>query len=179
MPQPAAIVEWWGPYINLHDVRSAVEDDGFEDRQQLLCLAHVQDPPASPHCRLLATWERRTTNGIVGFPLDVDGNIGAPADYYLGWIASYFAKWHRPAVTWALSEALRRHAGHDTTPSLQPPNADWHYCLSVLSWFYRAQGQCEKAVPAPDGFPTMVTYNSYEPEDMRLRVGNLPSPVPV
>ena len=178
MPQPAAIVEWFGPYIALHEVQSAVEDE-YLDRQQLLCFAHEQDtPPASPHCRLLATWERRTTDGIVGFPLDVDGNEGAPADYYLGWIASYNARWHRPAVTWALSEALRRRAGYDATPTLQPPNADWHYCLSIFSWFYPAGIQDQNAVPAPDGFPTMVTYNSYEPEGMQLRAGDLPGPVP-
>ena len=31
-PQPAAIVEWYGPYINLRDARSAVEDE-YEDGQ--------------------------------------------------------------------------------------------------------------------------------------------------
>ena len=121
----------------------------------------------------LVSWERKTTNGRVEFPVQTNDTDGRPADY-LGQITSYDARWHRPAVTWALTEVLRLPPDNGNRAVRHPPNWGTHYCMSVVSWFWPPNVHewnytDMQATEPPPGFPIVVTYNGYEREGVRLR----------
>ena len=173
MRQPAAIVDWWSAYDSLDAVRREVASEEFEDRDQLLYMALRTDTTAGLHCQYLVSWERNTTNGRVEFPVQNIEIDGRPA-HYLGKITSYNAKWHRPAVTWALTEVLRLPTDNRNRDVQHPPNWSTHYCVSVVSWFWppdvhKWNYTDMQAIKPPPGFPIVVTYNGYEREGMRMR----------
>ena len=165
MPEPAAIVEWWGPYDTLEDVRREVEQK-FVDGHHLLCMAlRKQDDPDRPvRCRHLISWRRQTIgeNEIIALPSECRRTEdGTPTVYYIGWIASQHAHLTRRATEWVLMRHLRPELNETPDPELP-----WHehYCASVVSWFYAPPvpyGDYERTVEPPFGFPPVATYNSY------------------
>ncbi len=165
MPEPAAIVEWWGPYDTLEDVRREVEQK-FVDGHHLLCMAlRKQDDPDRPvRCRHLISWRRQTIgeNEIIALPSECRRTEdGTPTVYYIGWIASQHAHLTRRATERVLMRHLRPELNENPDPDLP-----WHehYCAAVVSWFYPPPvpyGDYEQTVEPPLGFPPVATYNYY------------------
>ena len=164
MPQPAVIVEWWGHYDTLDDVREA--NEGFRQiEQHAFCMALGGGISGgdTPRYRYIISWQRAWP-GAVSFPVDHRLSDAGNQRFYLGWVASFNPGATRQTAEWALIRAL--HPELNDPPAPCPPG---EYCGSVCSWFYTVD-EGEKRAP-PAGFPTVVTFNSYDEERvLRLRL---------
>ena len=167
MPQPASIIEWWGPYETLDEVRDDVRSDGFKDGNQLLCMAVHRDTHENGgfRCQHIISWERTTILRQIELPAECHQNDDGSSIFYLGWIASHDARFTRAPTEWALLGALQ--PVHNGERALQPPGnqyADPPYCVSVVSWFYAVTGDEEQELAAPPpGFPEVVRFNLWHP----------------
>ena len=172
MPQPAVIVEWYGSYDTLEEVREANEEFANSHRQ-VLCMALGGEPSGSASSRFhfIISWQRTWRGVECSFPADDRLSDPGNQGFYLGWVASNkndnadYARATRSTAEWALVQALRPELSDPPEPC--PPGYDDNYCGSVCSWFYSNEG--EKRDP-PAGFPTVVTFNSYKhpPDDERV-----------
>ena len=174
MPQPAVIVEWYGSYDTLEDVREANEEFANSHRQ-VLCMALGGEPSgsASSRFRFIISWQRTWPGVECSFPADDRLSDPGNQSFYVGWVASNkrdnadYARATRSTAEWALVQALRPELNNPPEPC--PPGYDDRYCGSVCSWFYSTDDEEEKRDP-PAGFPTVVTFNSYNdpPDDERV-----------
>ena len=168
MPQPASIIEWWGPYNTLVEVRDDVRSDGFEDGNQLLCMAVHRKTHENGgfRCQHIIGWERKTILQEIELPAECHQNDDGSSIFYLGWIASHYPNYTRAAAEWALIRQLQPMRNGEPAP--HPPGSrfgDPPYCVSVVSWFYDVAGDEEQVVAAaPPGFPEVVRFNLWHPD---------------
>ena len=106
MPQPAVIVEWWGPYGSLDEVREANEDFPAVGFEHALCMALGGGAPGGDaRYRYIVAW-KRAWPGAVSFPADDRLNDAGNQSFFLGWVASYNPGATRKTAEWALIRAL-------------------------------------------------------------------------
>ena len=166
LPQPASIIEWWGPYDALEEVRDDVRSQ-FTDGQQLLCMAVQKSAHENGtfRCQHVIGWERRTILRQIELPAECHQNDDGSSIFYLGLIVSHYAKFTLAATEWALISALR--PIHNGEPAAQPPGNGYAgppYCVSVVSWFYAlAEDEKWKLADSPPGFPEVVRLNLWHP----------------
>ena len=167
MPQPASIIEWWGPYDTLEEVLDDVRSDYFRDGQQLLCMALDRDTHENGgfQCQHIISWERTAVLQLIDLPAECYRNDDGNSIFYLGWIASHNARFTRAAAEWALIGALQ--PVHNGERAAHPPGSrfgDPPYCVSVVSWFYSVtEDEEEVLVDPPPGFPEVVRANQWHP----------------
>lgn len=160
MPQPAVIVEWYGPY-GLAAVPGAAAE--YPDGTHLLCMG-LGDGEAKPYRSSIGHWLKDTAHV---FPLNIPEDF-ADWQFYLGAIVSYRPGTGRTAGAWALLRALQpgrslNNPEEQISANLQDlPDHGEHYCMSMVSWFY---DQDDSPTDPPPGFPSTVKCNQYEGSD--------------
>ena len=176
MPQPATIIEWWGPYQTLEKVREA-NAWGFQvgGNAYVFCMALGEESAGedASRYRFLTSWQQ-SRDGEAKLPADDRLSDAGNKCFYLGLIASFRPGTHRQTAEWALVRALRPELNGPPNP--YPPAGPGQYCGSVCSWFYSPDG--ERKIEPPPGFPTVITFNSPKYDDppdeervLRLRLG--------
>lgn len=167
MPQPAVIVEWYGPYTTLEKARAG---NALKSNDYVLCMALGEGVVEgdAPQYRYITRWHDAEPSA--DGPLNDAGN----QSFYVGWIVSFYPRATHETAEWALIHALRPELNDDPDPCPPGWNKDGHYCGSVCSWFYDTTKPYPKIAP-PAGFPTVLTFNWYDsPPDgeqmLRLRL---------
>ena len=118
MPQPASIIEWWGPYNTLVEVRDDVRSDGFRTATNSCawqCTGDSQERGIQmPAHHRLGT---KTIMQEIELPAECHQNDDGDSIFYLGWIASHYPNYTRAAAEWALIRELQpMHNGEPAPP---------------------------------------------------------------
>jgi len=157
--QPAVIVEWWGPYATLEDVR---DENDAEVHALCMALGEGAVEGDAPRYRYLTSWANAEP------PADGPLNDAGNQSFYLGWVVSFGRRESTVSrrekletAKWALVHALRPEL--NDLPAPCPPGWNDQYCGSVCSWFYDTDN--EHKIAPPVGFPTVLTFNSPDYDD--------------